>query len=463
MSLGAVDEEGWHITPYGVALIKAAKLFAVNAEVTNPQQATVLFESLLAVGLTFTLPEESELVTLTTEDMPSSIREVSIGLHLAHPEHFIPYGFETLFDYLRRIGELFNLALPPVPGKRDIAGRGRYYAQLNEAFHEFRQSYGLSTVEMCAFLYDFAPRFLEKVGELPEPTRVWPIIAGAYYESDHAWLEQATEDSLYPFNGHPDMRRGDVLLVYGVSRRQKLSFISHIGRAVSSGFKDPFSYLYDVVWLGHLIPVTSVTFKELQTHPTISQSAVVRTHMKGPGSGAFTLNEYNAILSIMEAKGQNITDLPRPKVVQFLESTELINERDIETALVEPLLLRLGYTDSDWLRQMPLRMGRGERIYPDYVFGAQTARGEERANMVLEAKFTIGSEKALRETYLQAVSYAYRLRAKVVMLAAREGLWLFEQKRGSFSLEHFSGYSWDALQHPDALFQLEKVLIKPRH
>lgn len=140
----------------------------------------------------------------------------------------------------------------------------------------------------------------------------------------------------------------------------------------------------------------------------------------------------------------------------------LTTECDVEVALVEPLLSRLGYTEKDWLRQMPLRMGRGERIYPDYVFGTQTTRGEECADMVLEAKFTIGGEKALRETYLQAVSYAYRLRAKTVMLAAREGLWLFRQKRESFSLTSFTFYDWDALQHPDTLFQLKKSVVKPR-
>jgi len=130
--------------------------------------------------------------------------------------------------------------------------------------------------------------------------------------------------------------------------------------------------------------------------------------------------------------------------------------------LIEPLLRRLGYKDNDWLRQMPLRMGRGERIYPDYVFGAQTTRGEERADMVLEAKFTVAGDRALQETYAQAVSYAYRLRAEIVMLAAREGLWLFGQKRGSFSLEHSSFYGWDALQHPDTLFELKKSLVNAR-
>lgn len=96
------------------------------------------------------------------------------------------------------------------------------------------------------------------------------------------------------------------------------------------------------------------------------------------------------------------------------------------------------------------------------MFGAEIKRGEERAEMVPEAKFTIPGEKALQETYLQAVSYAYRLRAKVVLLASREGLWLYGQKRGSFSLEHVSFYTWDRLQHPDTLFQLRQGLVKPR-
>ena len=444
-------------------LIVAVREFAAKGFISTHKQATDLFESLVSHGLPVHFSGEAEAMTFNDKDLTDCIQHVSIGLHLAYPDYFIPYGFRTSFADLQRIGELFNLVLPPIPGKKDTEGKARYYTQLNSAFHEFRQSYSLSQAEMCAFLHDFAPRFLvEDDDELPEPSKVWPIIAGAYYEDDHDWLEQATEDSLNPFNGHPDMRRGDVLLVYGVSRHKKLSFISHIGRAVSNGFRDPFCYYYDVVWMGHLTPVAPVTFKELKSHPKLSQSVHIKTHMKGPGSGSFTLEEYDAILSMMASKGQDISQLPRPQTVSFLPSDELNNERDVEVMLIEPLLSRLGYTEKDWLRQMRLRMGRGERIYPDYVFGAETKRGEERADMVLEAKFTISGEKALRESYAQAVSYAYRLRAEVVMLGAREGLWLFRQKRGSFSLTSFCSYDWDELQNPDTLFELGKLLVKSK-
>ena len=448
--------------PSNAEFIKTVKNFAAEECVESIQQATELFDHLVAVGLPLQFPGDTEVTTFTAEDITDLIQYVSIGLHLAHPDYFIPYGFVNSFADLQRIGEMFNLVLPPIPAKKDTEGRGRYYGRLNTAFYEFRQSYGLSSAEMCAFLHDFTPRFLVEDDELPEPSKVWPIIAGAYYEDDHDWLEQATEDSLNPFNGHPDMRRGDVLLVYGVSRHKKLSFISHIGRAVSDGFCDPFCYYYDAVWMGQLTPVAPVAFRELKSHPELSQSVHIKTHMKGPGSGSFTLEQYDAILSIMASKGQDISQLPRPQTVSFLPSTELRNERHVETVLIEPLLLHLGYAEKDWLRQMRLRMGRGERIYPDYVFGAEAKRGEERADMVLEAKFTISGEKALRESYAQAVSYAYRLRASVVMLAAREGLWLFRQKREGFSLTHFSFYDWDDLQHPDTLFELGKLLVKPK-
>jgi hypothetical protein len=445
-----------------IDLIGTVKELAAQTRVDGLQQATLLFETLVSSGIPLRFPDEAETTVLTEEDLTDLIQDVSVGLHLAHPEHFIPYGFRTSFADLQRIGELFNLALPPVPGKKDIAGRGRYYAQLNQAFHEFRQSYGLSTVEMCAFLYDFAPRFLvESNDALPEPSKVWLITGGTGQNGDFEWLEEAVADetSTSHWQGNLNTRQGDILLMYGVTPH---SYIHSIWRATTDGFVDPFFYYHSTVWIGQPIKTVPVTFKEMKADPLLSQKGAIKAHLQGPSGKPFTLEEYDAILGIMEAKGQDITDIPRPKVVQFLGNTELVNERDVETALVEPLLARLGYSEKDWLRQMPLRMGRGERIYPDYVFGAQTARGEERADMVLEAKFTIGSEKVLRETYLQAVSCAYRLRAKLVLLAAREGLWTFKQKRESFSLNRHDFYPWDALQHADTLFELRKSLVKPR-
>ena len=440
--------------------ISAIKEFAEKECVKNIQQATELFDHLVSAGLPFHFPAEIEATTFTAEDITDLIQYVSIGLHLAHPDYFIPYGFVNSFADLQRISELFKLALPPIPTKKDARGREQYYAQLNNAFYEFRKSYGLSSAEMCAFLHDFALRFLtENSDTLPEPSKVWPVIAGVYNEDDFQWLADATQDSLAPWNGNPNIRVGDVLLIYCIRPHNALCYLA---RAITDGFVDPFCHYYNVVWLGGVFPIPPITFRELSAHPQLAQSSVIKTRMQGPNSGSFTLEEYDAILAIMASKGQDVSQLPRPQTVSFLPSTELQNERDVEVSLIEPLLMQLGYTEKDWLRQMRLQMGRGERIYPDYVFGAETKRGEERAEMVLEAKFTISGEKAFREAYAQAVSYAYRLQAEVLMLASREGLWVFKRKQKAFSSECSKSYDWDKLQNRDTLFELSKLLVRPK-
>ncbi len=444
----------------GAELIGAVRDFAAKSCISTSQQATDLFERLVSRGLPIHFSGEAEPMTFNNENLTDCIQQVSIGLHLAHPDYFTPYGFRTSFADLLRIGDLFGLALPSVPGKKDAEGRGRYYGRLSRAFYEFRRSHDLSSAEMCAFLHDFAPRFLvEEDDALPEPSKVWLITGGTGNNGDFEWLEEAVKNkgALDFWQGNLDTRRGDVLLMYCVSPN---SYIHSIWRVTTDGFVDPFFHYHSTIWIEQPIKTVPVTFREMKADPLLSQKG--KAHLQGSSGKPFTVEEYNAILEIMASKGQDISKLPRPKTVSFLPSTELRNERDVETELIEPLLLHLGYTEKDWLRQMRLRMGRGERIYPDYVFGAQTKRGEERADMVLEAKFTISGEKTLRESYVQAVSYAYRLRAEVVMLGAREGLWLFKQKRGSFSLTSFDFYDWDALQHPDKLFELGKLLVKPK-
>ena len=445
-----------------VELIQAACDFAKKIPVKNLQQADRLFEKLVSCGLSVHFSDEDEATLLTPEDITANIQHISIGLHLAHPGYFIPYGFTASLADLQRIGDLFDLVLPPIPGKKDTEGRERYYAQLNNAFYEFHKSYGLSSAEMCAFLHDFALRFLtENSDTLPEPSKVWLITGNTGENGDFEWLENAVDNpaSLSHWQGNLNTRQGDVLLMYCTSPH---SCIHSVWRASTDGFVDPFFHYHSTIWIEQPIKTVPVTFREMKADPLLSQNGYIRANLQGPSGKPFNVREYDAILAIMERKGQDISQLPRPQTVSFLPSTELQNERDVEVSLIEPLLMQLGYTEKDWLRQMRLRMGRGERIYPDYVFGAETKRGEERADMVLEAKFTISGEKALRESYAQAVSYAYRLRAEVVMLGAREGLWLFKQKRGSFSLMSFSFYGWEDLQNPDTLFELKKLLVKPK-
>jgi hypothetical protein len=62
--------------------------------------------------------------------------------------------------------------------------------------------------------------------------------------------------------------------------------------------------------------------------------------------------------------------------------------------------------------------------------------------MLVEAKHRISTSKALREAYVQARSYAERLRAQTIVLCAVEGLWIFRRTHGSFSGETFEQLGW---------------------
>src|ERR1017187_3073591 len=100
--------------------------------------------------------EESTNIELDESVWYNDVAAFSLGFHLAKPELFLPYNFRHKFNQLEEIHEEFGIPLPSVPTKRDKEGRGLYYLSINQEWHEFRLRYGLSPVEMCAFLYDFA-------------------------------------------------------------------------------------------------------------------------------------------------------------------------------------------------------------------------------------------------------------------------------------------------------------------
>lgn len=141
-------------------------------------------------------------------------------------------------------------------------------------------------------------------------------------------------------------------------------------------------------------------------------------------------------------------------------STKLQNERDVEQTLVEPLLKNLGFTEKDWMRQFPLRMGRGERNFPDYVLGGDPCSGDESAVALVECKFDINTKKEMKEAFIQAKSYALRLQATVLALAARRGFWIFRRRDDGFSIDHFMFKTWNELSHPDVLHEVSIVLGK---
>lgn len=344
---------------------------------------------------------------------------------------------------VRRFSRLTNTCIEP--------GRALYYLAIDEAWLEFRQRHGLSPTDMCAFLYDFAPEFTTPLdaNDLPSPSKAWLITGG---EWDIEFADNATRATVSRWGGNSAVRRGDILVLYLVSPR---SCLHSVWRACCDGFVDPFFHYHSAVWISGQIKTQPVTLAELKQHPLLSEKPAVRCSFQGPSSKApFAAEEYEAILEIMRSKGQDISILPRLPEANDLPTVELQIERDVELHLIEPFLKRLGYKGSDWLRNMHVRMGRGERNYPDYAFGAKTARGDENAKMILESKYQLSAHREFTDSFYQAKSYALRLQSKVMVMAAKEGVWVFPRDKGQFEIGNFVHKTWGELSNPDAFHQV---------
>jgi len=389
------------------------------------------------------------------EEWYNYITAISLGLYWAYPDFFLPYDFCCKFNQLEEIHSEFNIPLPPIPSKYKKEARGLYYLSINQAWQEFRHLHGLHSAEMCAFLYDFAPQstISLKADDLPSPSKIWLITGGS---GDIETVDKATPDTISRWAGNAAIRRGDILLLYLVSPRKA---ISSIWRACTDGFVDPFFHYHSTVWICDPIKTTQVSFADLKNHPLLSEKPAVKANFFGPSSKAsFTVEEYEVILEIMESKGQDLATLPRiPLNEQLPPQVELQNERDVEVQLIEPFLKRLGYKDTEWIRQMPVKMGRGERNYPDYAFGTKTKRVEECAKMILESKYQLSAQREFVDAFYQVKSYALRLQSKVMAMAAKEGIWVFPLEKGTFDIKKAIHKSWADLAHPD---KFHEVLIR---
>lgn len=85
---------------------------------------------------------------------------------------------------------------------------------------------------------------------------------------------------------------------------------------------------------------------------------------------------------------------------------QLKNEKDVEEQLLIPVLLKLGYVENDWKRQLSQKAGRKEKAIPDFVFLPKDEVRFQNAPLVIEAKFDFSSNIERTKSYNQALSYA---------------------------------------------------------
>ena len=387
--------------------------------------------------------------------------ELSIAFYLVYPNNFFPYLFTNFIDLLKICKE-FNIDIPEFPPKNNKVERLMYYIHLCNSFNDFKYLHNLSNEELCSFLYSFAPNNLNEFSnnkELPTPKRVWGVTGDhKHNKDDFNSADSAEFNDVRYWTGSDKVRAGDIILMYLGSPR---SCFHSIWRAKSDGITEMFWHRGQMVEITNKISIPILTLNEMKTDSILSQSTFVKGNMQGLSNKTIKYSEYEHILELLKNKGMDISILPKIDKNNFFINEEIKNEKDVETYLIEPLLEKLDYEMDDWLRQMPLTMGRGERNYPDYCIGAIDKKGEEKSKMIIEAKFKINSDKELEKTYFQAKSYALRLQSKKFVLASLEGIWIFETNTsGDYSLEKNIFFNWNELQEQDKFYNLSKIIGK---
>lgn len=386
-----------------------------------------------------------------------SISFYSTILSSVYPDYFFPYTLDCEFYKIQHICDEFKIPISDVPKKNSWEDRAMFYIDLCDALFEFRKGAGFSPQELFAFLYDFAPSVIKELidKELPNPSKVWFVGAN---RNNFDFVDNAVTDSFDYWQGNIDARRGDIVVMYCLAPR---SYIHSIWRVRVDGFADPFFYFYSAVGISNpIILDVLLTQKELKSNSVWKNNPLIRKNLQGINGYPIKHKEYIELLMMLEEKGQNIASLPIIKPTSKLGADDLKDERAVEIKLIEPFLTLLSYKPNDWIRQMSIKMGRGERNYPDYCFGVNTKRGEESAKMVLESKFEIKTQKDLQDAYFQAKSYALRLQAEKFVIAAKEGIWIFKPKNGNYKLDDHYACNWVNIENPDILHTVKQLIGK---
>lgn len=417
----------------------------------NEAKSKELIEQLLEEGMNVVYEDGSQKTffkkeNIRKENWIEEIDLISYCLFLSNQELFFPYYFRREFYRLNTISASFNIPLPPLPPKSDYIKRFLYYTELCDWFFSFEEKYNFTNEELFCFIYGFAWGLsdAELSDELPRPHKVW--IQGASRDDFNYLENEYREDNIEHWGGNEEALRGDIIVMYCL---YPVSSIHSIWRAHTNGFIDPFFEYYRCIYLRDMQKVPLISLNEIKADKVLSQNSLVRQNMQGVNGKSFSVKEYNAICNILEQKQYDILNLPVIEISDSIETFNLRNERDVEVKLIEPLLERLDYKTHDWIRQLPLRMGRGERNYPDYVIFPVTRKGEERGKVLIESKYMVNRDKELYDAFLQVRSYALRLLACSMSVASINGIWVWENKNNEVRYNTFSFYSWENLKDRD--------------
>ena len=388
------------------------------------------------------------------------IPNISLVLYYRNPEIFTPILFYERFNVFMKILDALEIPIPPLPAKTDKRGRLLFYNDLNSEILRFAKENNLTPEETCACIYDFALMLIEEdkntETDLPEPTNIW--FTGGSKEDYETFLKEPKQGAKSVWTCNENTKRGDIIVMYV---RTPYSFIQSIWRADIDGIYTPFNYHNGRTEVTNGIVFPPITLNEIKNDSYFFQLPIVRKNLQGINGVQFSATDYKELQRLLTAKGFDISVLPQlyNPDLQIIET--LKNEKDVEEKLLIPILEKLGYSETDWTRQLSQKAGRNEKAIPDFVFFPKGEIHFQNAPMIIEAKYDMSSNIERTKTYNQALSYARIMKSSIFGICDKDRLIIYKEKNGGFDrFKPILEKHWQSLNEPEAFSKLKNLIGK---
>ncbi|WHF52127.1 type I restriction enzyme HsdR N-terminal domain-containing protein [Chryseobacterium gotjawalense] len=394
------------------------------------------------------------------KNLSSIVSELSLVLYCDYPEAFVPILFPERFDKLINLLDALNIELPQLPTSVDKRGRLLFYNNLCENIFKFAEDNELTPPEICACIYDFGKMLIQDDStldsDLPEPTNIW--LTGGSKSDYQTFLKNPPENAHSVWTCNEQTKRGDIIVMYVLS---PYSCIQSIWRANTDGVFTPFNYYNSRTTVTNGIVLPEIKLDELKTDEYFKNIGIVRKNFQGVNGVKFSAEDYSKLQRILKEKGFDTSILPQLYSPDLNIEVKLKNEKDVEENLLIPLLKKLGYTESDWTRQLSQKAGRKEKAIPDFVFFPKGEIHFQNAPLVIEAKYDMSSSIERMKSYNQALSYARMMQSPIFAICDKDRLIVYKGKDNSFNrFKPTFEKHWQNLNDAETFNTLKKIIGK---
>ena len=412
--------------------------------------------------LSYTNKEGKEIVYVRQNkyrEKSSYMQVISMALYFQSP-FFLPMLLYGRFDIIQSSCARLGIVMPVLPHMSQYRDFLLYYYDLCKSIYDWRIEQELNEAEMCACLYDYAPRYnvaSNKETELPNPTNIWFVGAD---KGDFKTIDNLEDPTPHIFLCNDRVLKGDIAVLYCRTPRK---YIHSIWRANCDGIFNPFDNYTTRTFLVNGIRVPEITLDELHTHPYFKEKPYVRKNLQGIGRIEIPADDYDVLLDWIEQKGGDKSVLPKLYEGTWEDTFEIKLEHDVETQIVEKFLKDLGYEGKkiDWDTQVKYKKGRGQSEIPDYVVLPQGEELHIHSPLIIEVKKHMKTSKLRAENFSQAYSYARSIFAKYLAICDKVRFILYERnEEGCYDQSHpIFDEQWAKIYKDPATFAEIKKLI----